>query len=154
MSLLPLPRTVSTRVAPDPEVLARFVDQIKKAKKLGLVLGAEVDKAVAWSSAIALAELLQVPVFQPPLAERAAFPETHRLFRGTLPSAKGPMAELLAQYDFDVVLVVGAEVWRYYPWVPGPVAHSPKILHVTSDPHDAASAIAGMFTTSRLHNIG
>lgn len=144
MSTLPKPRLVSTRFAPDPEQLAHFVREIRGAKKLGLVLGAEVDRSSSWDSAIALAELLEVPVFQSPLADRAVFPETHRLFKGALPSAIGPMADVFAECELDLVLVVGAEVWRFYPWVPSSIEKGPKILQITTDPHDAAAAIAGM----------
>lgn len=44
--------------------------------------------------------------------------EDHPLYQGVLPFAIGPLAERLAGHD--VVLVVDAPVFRYYPNVPGP----------------------------------
>ncbi len=138
----PVPRIVSTRIAPDPEQLALFVSRIAKAKNLALILGQEVDKSLGWDAAVKLAELLRVDVYQAPLAERAVFPERHILYKGPLPIARGPLSEKLVGYD--LVLVVGAEVWRYYPWVAGPIVpHGLELLHVTNDPHDAASALVG-----------
>jgi benzoylformate decarboxylase len=138
----PVPRAVSTRVAPDPEQLSSFASRIAKAKNFALILGQEVDKSLGWDAAIKFAELLRAPVFQAPLAERAVFPERHVLYKGPLPIARGPLSNKLTGYD--LVLVVGAEVWRYYPYVPGPVVPPGlELLHITNDPHDAATALAG-----------
>ena len=138
----PVPRSVSTRFAPDPEQLTAFATRIEKAKSFALILGQEVDRSLGWDAAIKLAEVLQVPVYQAPMAERAVFPETHPLYKGPLPIARGPLSSKLA--GFDLVLVVGAEVWRYYPYVPGLVIPSGlELLHITNDPHDATSALVG-----------
>lgn len=138
----PFIRTVSTTIAPDPTRLSAFAARIAQAKRVALVYGEEVDISLAWKPAIELAELLKAPVFQAPLASRAVFPETNPMFQGSLPIAQGPIGEVLA--EFDLVLVVGAEVFRYYPWSPGPVLHSgTNLLQITEDPHDAGSARAG-----------
>lgn len=138
----PVPRAVSTRVAPDPEQLSLFASRIAKADNFALVLGAEVDKSLGWEAAVSFAELLNTPVFQAPLAERAVFPEKHALFKGMLPIARGPLSEKLKGYD--LVLVVGAEVWRYYPYVAGPVVPPGlELMQITNDPHDAATALVG-----------
>jgi benzoylformate decarboxylase len=45
---------------------------------------------------------------------------------------------------FDLVIVIGAEVFRYYPWVAGPVLPpGAKLLQITNDPNDAAKALVG-----------
>ena len=138
----PIPRTVSTRIAPDPEQLSSFAGRIAKAKNFALILGQEVDKSLGWEAAIKFAELLRAPVFQAPLAERAVFPERHVLYKGPLPIARGPLSNKLSGYD--LVLVVGAEVWRYYPYVAGPVVPPGlELLQITNDPHDAATAVTG-----------
>ena len=42
------------------------------------------------------------------------------------------------------MLDVGAELWRYYPFVDGPVSPPGlEVLHITKDPHDAATALVG-----------
>lgn len=138
----PVVRTVSTIIAPEPNQLSEFAARISKAKNFTLVLGQEVDKSLGWKAAVELAELLNVPVFQAPLAERAVFPETNPLFQGSLPVARGPLSTALT--GFDLVLVVGAEVWRYYPYAAGPVLPPGlELLQITNDPHDAGSALVG-----------
>ncbi|KAF2171552.1 hypothetical protein M409DRAFT_63776 [Zasmidium cellare ATCC 36951] len=135
-----IPRSVSTRFGPDPERLKQFAERIHKAQRPALVLGAEVDKALAWDTAVAVAELLACPVFQAPMCERAVFPETHEQHHGPLPTARGPLAQYLD--GFDLVIVIGAEVFRYYPWVAGPVlVDGTELLHITNDPNDAAKAL-------------
>ncbi len=123
-------RTVSSRVGPDPERLKEFAQRISAAKKPVLIYGAEVEKAGGWEVGVALAEKLRAPVFRAPAAERACFPETHPLFQGELVSAMGPLSQRLE--GFDLIVVVGAPVFRYYPYVPGPVIpQGSTLLQVT-----------------------
>lgn len=139
---IPSPRTVSTRIAPEPDVLADFAKRIQKSCKPVLVLGPEVDRSLAWDAAVTLAEILQAPVFAAPASERAMFPQNHPLFCGALPFARGPLSQQLE--GFDLALVVGAEVFRYYPWVAGPVIPPGlELLQITNDAHVAATALAG-----------
>jgi benzoylformate decarboxylase len=148
---VPALRTVSTRTAPDPDQLSSYAAQILSARKMALVLGEEVDKSLGWAAAVKLAELLNVPVFIAPLSERAVFPEDHPLFQGSLPIARGALSTALEGYD--LALVVGAEVWRYYPWDEGPVSPPGlRVLQITNDPHDAGSALVGdsMLSDARL----
>jgi len=64
------------------------------------------------------------------------------LYKGQLPIARGPLSKKLTGYD--LVLVVGAEVWRYYPYIPGAVVPPGlELLQITNDPHDAATALVG-----------
>ncbi|MFY1700577.1 benzoylformate decarboxylase [Micromonospora sp. WMMA1923] len=135
-------RAVATRYAPDPRRLRDFAEILAASRTPVLVLGAAVDRALAWPAAVALAEKLRVPVWSAPAAERASFPEDHPYFRGVLPYAIAPLAEALRGHD--TVLVVGAPVFRYYPHVPGD--HLPdgtRLLHVTDDPAEAARAPVG-----------
>jgi benzoylformate decarboxylase len=138
----PYIRQVSTITAPDPTMLAQFADRISKSEKLALVYGEEVDQSLGWEAGIALAELLKAPVFQAPLASRAVFPFNNPLYQGSLPLAQGPVGEALA--NFDTVLVVGAEVFRYYPYVNGPVVQNgTQLMQITNSPHDAGAARVG-----------
>ncbi|MFC4020421.1 benzoylformate decarboxylase [Micromonospora sp. GCM10011542] len=138
----PAPRSVATRFAPDPQRLREFADMLAGSRDPVLVFGPGVDRAGGWSSAVALAERLAAPVWSAPAPERGVFPEDHPSFRGVLPFAIGPLAEKLRGHD--TVLVVGAPVFRYYPYVPG--EHLPtgaRLLHVTDDPDEAARAPVG-----------
>jgi benzoylformate decarboxylase len=63
----PLPRIVSTRVAPDPKQLTSFLQQIRQAGSFALILRQEVDRSFGWEAAVKLAEFLNAPVYQAPL---------------------------------------------------------------------------------------
>src|SRR5438132_2998824 len=135
-------RHVSHRVAPDGEQLARFVKRITTSRRPALVFGPEVDRSGGWDSAVALAEKLRAAVYSPPLADRASFPEDHPLFQGSLPLTIAGVSERLTGHD--LVVVIGATVFRYYPYVPGPyLPEGTELLHVTCDPDSAAYAAAG-----------
>ena len=138
----PQVRTVATRVAPDPARLREFAEVLAASRNPVLVSARRWTAPRRWRAAVALAERLAAPVWSAPAPERAAFPEDHPHFRGVLPYAIGPLAETL--HGHDMVLVVGAPVFRYYPYVPGD--HLPagaRLLHVTDDPDEAARAPVG-----------
>ncbi|MBF9133601.1 benzoylformate decarboxylase [Plantactinospora sp. S1510] len=140
----PVVRRVSTRVAPDPEVLAQFAEILAQSRNPMLVIGSGIDRSGGWAEAVALAERLRAPVWQPPFADRIGFPQDHPQFQGLLPPAIGPLAEKLAGHD--TVLVIGAPVFRYYPYVPGAQGYLPggtRLLHITDDPAEAARAPVG-----------
>lgn len=107
-----------------------------------LVFGAGIDKSKGWDAAAALAERLRCPVWAAPASERAAFPEDHPQFRGHLPFAIAPLADKLRGHD--LILVIGAPVFRYYPYVPGNyLPEGARLLHITDDPAEAARAPVG-----------
>jgi benzoylformate decarboxylase len=135
-------REVSHRVAPDAERLASFAERINNSRNPALVLGPEVDRSGGWDSAVALAEKLRVAVYNPPLADRVSFPEDHRLFQGTLPMTIPGVSKRLEGHD--LVVVIGAPVFRYYPFLPGQwLPDGTEVLHVTCDPDTAAYAASG-----------
>ena len=135
-------RTVSSRVGPDPERIREFAARISAAKNPVLVYGAEIEKAGGWDAGAALAEKLNAPVFRAPASERMSISETHPLFQMQLPQAIGPISRILK--GFDLIVVIGAPVFRYYPYIPGPVLpEGAKLLQITNDPTDAGSALVG-----------
>lgn len=135
-------RTVSTRFAPDGDRLREFAKRISAAKKLALIYGQEIDRSGGWAAGVALAEKLNAPVFHAPNSERPSFPETHKLFQGMLPIAMGPLSDRLK--GFDLAVVIGATVFRYYPYIAGPVLPAGcELLQITNDPGDAGSALVG-----------
>jgi benzoylformate decarboxylase len=135
-------RTVSSRFAPDGDRLREFAERISASKRLALVYGQEIDRSGGWGAGVALAEKLNAPVFHAPNTERPSFPETHPLFQGMLPIAMGPLSDRLK--GFDLAVVIGAPVFRYYPYIPGPVLPPGcELLQITNDPTDAASALVG-----------
>jgi benzoylformate decarboxylase len=135
-------RSVSRRFGPDPERIREFAARISAAANPVLVYGAEVEKSGGWDAGTALAEKLNAPVFRAPACERMSISETHPLFQAQLPPAMGPISHVL--HDFDLIVVIGAPVFRYYPYVPGPVTpDGARLLQITNDPTDAGSALVG-----------
>jgi benzoylformate decarboxylase len=135
-------RRISHRVAPDPDGIRRVAEALAGSRNPVLVLGAAVDRSQSWEAVVALAEKLRAPVWSAPLCERAVFPEEHPQYRGQLPPAIKPLAETLRGHD--VVLVVGAPVFRYYHYVAGEyLPEGTRLVHVTDDPSEAARAPVG-----------
>ncbi len=136
--------------APDPDAMGRFASTLSEARNPAVVAGAGVERAGAFHDAVALAEKLAAPVWQDPISPLAGFPQDHLLFQGHLPPAQKQLAEKLSGHD--VVLVLGAPVFLYYPYVPGPtVAAGTRVLHVSEDPEEAARAAVG---TSVVGDVG
>jgi len=135
-------RTVSSRYSPDPDRVAAFAERIQKSKNPVLVYGPEIERAGGWDAGIKFAERLKAPVYISPLTDRASFPQTHPQFRGMLPMAIGPLSKKLRGHD--LIIVIGAQVFRYYPYVAGAyLPEGAELLQVTSDPYDAGAAIVG-----------
>lgn len=135
-------RRVHRQPQVDPLGLAAAAEKLRSARNPLLVVGAGVDRAGAWDEAVALAERLQAPVWEAPAPERVSFPQDHPLFQNALPLALKPVAERLTGHD--VVLLVGAAAFRYYPHIPGPVLpEGTELMHITDDPAEAARAPMG-----------
>lgn len=135
-------RTASRRSAPDPERLRDFAALLSGAAAPALIFGAAIDRGHGWPAAVALAEKLGATVFAAPASERAPFPEDHPLYAGGLPFAIGPLAEHLKGHD--VAIVIGAPVFRYYPYVPGDyLPEGLRLLHISDDPAETARAPVG-----------
>src|SRR3954464_14210440 len=109
-----------------------------------MVAGPDIDASGGWDAAVKLAERAKLQVWATPApgGGRIGFPEGHPNFRGVLPPAIGPLGETLAPYD--VVLVLGASVFAYYPNIPGPLlAEGTRLVAITSDPEEAQRAPMG-----------
>jgi benzoylformate decarboxylase len=138
------------RIAPDPDAIGRFAGILGEARSPAVVTGAGVERSGAFHDAVTLVERLAAPVWQDPISPLASFPQDHPLFQGHLPPSQKQLAERLS--DHDVVLVLGAPVFLYYPYVPGPtVAGQAQVLHVSEDPEEAARAAVG---TSIVGDVG
>jgi benzoylformate decarboxylase len=137
-------RRTSGRGAADPELIADLARRLEAASNPVLIAGPDIDASGAWDSAVALAERQRLPVFASPApgGGRLGFPEGHPNFRGVLPPAIGPVSETLA--GRDLVLVAGASVFAYYPYIPGPLLpEGAALVAITSDPDEAARAPMG-----------
>jgi benzoylformate decarboxylase len=142
---LPKEREIFHESAPNPEGLERFAKELAQAENPAIVAGAGIDRPGAFYEAVALAEKLKAAVWQAPAAPRMGFPQDHPLFQGHLVFAQKQLKEQLEGYD--VVLVIGAPIFLYYPYVPEPsgrtVPEGTRLLHITEDPRHAARAATG-----------
>ncbi|MBZ9639972.1 hypothetical protein K8369_11245 [Streptomyces sp. PSKA30] len=119
-----------------------FADRISASRRRALVFGPEVDRAGGWDGAVALAEKLRAAVYGAPLLDRASFPEDHPLFGGPLGMSVKTISDRLTGHD--LVVVIGAEVFRYYPYVPGDyLPDGTELLQITGTPGVAAAARMG-----------
>ena len=135
-------RSVTTRIAPDPERIAEFAEALSRARHPALIYGSAIARGDGWQQAIALAEKLQAHVYAAPASERPPFPETHPLYSGGLPFAIGPLSKKLAGHD--LAIVIGAPVFRYYPYVEGEyIPAGMRLLHITDDPSESGRAPVG-----------
>lgn len=135
-------RTVSQRVSPDAARLHDFAERINRSRRPMLVFGPEVDRSGAWDAGVAFAEKVGAPVYGGPLPDRVSFPENHDLYQGQLPMTIAGVTEVLRGYD--LVVVIGAQVFRYYPYVAGEyLPEGTELLQITSDPALAGAAPVG-----------
>jgi benzoylformate decarboxylase len=119
--------------AVDGPAVAELAELISAAAAPALVVGAGADDAETWNALVTLAERLRCPVWQESFGARAGFPQDHPLFAGHLPADRSRLRRTLAPHD--LVLVVGAPVFRQYPYVAGPLVEpGTRVALVSNDP--------------------
>jgi benzoylformate decarboxylase len=134
----------------DGPSLSDVIDRLNAANNPVLVLGPEVDACRANAHAVRLAEKLRAPVWVAPSAPRCPFPTTHPSFRGLLPAAIKGISAMLA--DHDLILFVGAPIFRYHQYEPGAyLPEGAELIAVTCDPQEAARAPVGNAIVGDIH---
>lgn len=136
------PRRVSTRIGPEPAVMAEIGELLDAAQRPAFVVGAAVDRDQAWDQVVALAERHNASVWVAPMSGRCGFPEDHPLFAGFLPAMRERIVELLNGHD--LVFAVGAAAFTYHVEGFGP--HLPegcRLVQLIDDPAIAAWAPVG-----------
>jgi benzoylformate decarboxylase len=126
-------RVVRTRNL-DPLAVAELLVLVEAASRPALVVGAGADAHDTWTALVELAERLVCPVWQESFSARAGFPQDHPLFAGHLPADRVRLRKTLAPYD--LVLAVGAPVFRQYPYISGPFVEAGTTVAMISN--DAA----------------
>ena len=135
-------RRVTSRRALDSDSLDSIATAISAAQNPVLVLGSDVDADDANDLAVQLAEKLKCPVWAAPSTPRSPFPNHHRSFKGLLTSGINSISEQLAAHD--LILVIGAPVFRYHQYEQGEyLPKDAKLIHITCDINEAARAPAG-----------
>ena len=120
----------------DPSRVGELVKLLTESASPAMVVGADADDADSWAALIQLAERLNCPVWQEAFAARAGFPQDHPLFAGHLPAGRARLRRALQ--DHDLVLTVGAPVFRQYPYEAGDfVSSGTTLVMVTDDIEDA-----------------
>jgi benzoylformate decarboxylase len=107
-----------------------------ESKAPALVAGYGTSQPRAWNALVALAEHLGCPVWQEAFGGAAGFPQDHELFAGFLPAGRKRLRETLA--GRDLVVAVGAPIFRQYMYEPGPfVEPGTRLALITDEPAEA-----------------
>jgi thiamine pyrophosphate-dependent acetolactate synthase large subunit-like protein len=135
-----VPESAPVRLLPaaavDPDAVAEVAALVAASSTPAIVVGADADSPQTWAALVELAERLGCPVWQEVFSARAGFPQDHPQYAGILPAGRARLRAALAAHD--LVLVVGAPVFRQYPYEPGRlVAEGTTVVLVTDDQEDA-----------------
>ena len=130
------PERLIRAAAADDAAVEELAHLLEQSESPALVVGAGADDLETWAALVQLAERLVAPVWQESFGARAGFPQDHPLYAGDLPADRTRLRETLSGHD--VVLAVGAPVFRQYAYVEGPfVAEGTTVALVTDDPAEA-----------------
>jgi benzoylformate decarboxylase len=130
------PRRMLRAGAADEPTVAELAALIEASRSPGIVTGAGAADPDTWAALTSLAERLSCPVWQEAFGARPGFPQDHPLFAGFLPADRAGLRAALA--GRDVVLSIGAPVFRQYPFATGPLVESgTRVVVVTDDPAEA-----------------
>jgi benzoylformate decarboxylase len=122
--------------AADHAAVEELAALLAQARAPALVVGHGADDPDTWAALATIAERLGAPVWQEAFGARAGFPQDHPRFAGQLPSDRPRLRRALSGHD--VVLAVGAPVFRQYPFMPGPLVEpGTRVAVVTDDPAEA-----------------
>ncbi|MFD5258283.1 benzoylformate decarboxylase [Streptomyces bobili] len=137
-----LDRQVQRASVPSAEQGHSILERVASARRPALVLGGDIDSAGLFDDAVRLAERLGSPVWAAPSQFRLPFPNRHPLFRGVLPAGIAPICDAFEGHD--LVLVLGAPVFRYHEYLPGRyLPEGTRLIQVTEDASAAARAPMG-----------
>jgi benzoylformate decarboxylase len=146
---IPVPTVLRTASSVGDDVLDQLVELVAGAANPALVVGADADSAPTWSALVELVGRVGCPVWQEAFSARAGFPQDHPRFAGHLPAGRERLRRTLAGHD--VVLVVGAPVFRQYLYEPGPLVEpGTRIALLTDDLEDAKHSAAELAVVAAL----
>src|SRR5699024_7468157 len=140
-------RSVCTSRALSEEISTKLLDAIDRAVNPALVLGPQVDVAAVedsrvFDAVVKLSEYTGATVYVAPSPPRGPFPTAHPNFGGALVPGIDSVRRQLAGHD--VVLTLGAAVFRYHRWEPGNYLEAgTQFWQVTQDPSEATRAPFG-----------
>jgi len=130
------PRRMLRTRATDEQTLAELTTLLESSESPAIVVGAGAADSETWAALTSLAERLSCAVWQEAFGARPGFPQDHSLFAGFLPADRAGLRATLS--GRDVVLSVGAPVFRQYPFAPGQLVEpGTRVVVVTDDPAEA-----------------
>jgi thiamine pyrophosphate-dependent acetolactate synthase large subunit-like protein len=137
------PERLVESVSVDDEEISELTALVDGSRSPALVVGAGADDPESWTALVGLAERLAAPVWQEAFGARAGFPQDHALFAGHLPPDRAGLRAALSGHD--VVIVVGAPVFRQYAYAPGRlVDQGTVVVLVTDEPGEAQRSPANL----------
>ncbi|MFI6294528.1 thiamine pyrophosphate-dependent enzyme [Nonomuraea sp. NPDC050790] len=137
------PRTLLRPSATALDAVIELAALLNESASPVIVAGAGADHPRTWAALVTLAERLACPVWQESFGARAGFPQHHPQYAGVLPAGRAQQRAILSGHD--LVLAVGAPVFRHYPYQPGHlVTPGTRIAVITDDPSEAHRAPADL----------
>jgi benzoylformate decarboxylase len=127
------PTRVAPRLRGDLAAIEAAAALLVAAERPVIVAGDAVAQSRALGELVALAELLGAPVYSEGVANMAAFPSSHPLYRGAI--ARFPAAIRAVMEQHDLLLSVGGDLFTLS--LPGDVEPVPPelaIVHLDVDP--------------------
>lgn len=150
-------RSVDTSGGASPEALAELLAALDGARNPAIVVGPQLDVAAVADRAVfdamlRLAEHTDGTVYVAPSPARGPFPSKHPNFGGVLVPGIESVQRKLSGHD--LVLVLGAPVFRYHRWEPGPYLDAGTVVRqVTSDASEAARAPFGKAVVAEVGSV-
>lgn len=143
---------IFTAVDAPAAAIAELASLLNSAQSTALIVGAGGDDEATWGAVVALAERLACPVWQEAFGARAGFPQNHPQFAGHLPAGRSGLLSSLAGHD--VLLAIGAPVFRQYGFEPGPLfADDTKVALVTQFADEAHHSPANLAIIASLASV-
>ena len=122
---------LSIRLRPDPKAIAEATAQLITAKRPGILVGIGVAQSAALAEAVALAELIGAPVYDPWMSE-VNFPTNHSHYLGDLNLAAAQIRDILK--SFDVLVVIGVQLFSQPIYFSEPLlGRQTKVIQIDND---------------------
>ena len=127
----------STRVAPEPALIAAAAAMLRGAENPIILMGDGVAHAQAQDELVTLAEALGAGVWGV-MASELIMPWDHPLYRGLTGHMFGSASARIVG-DADAVVVCGTEIFpEVFPLLTNPFRADAKIIHIDLDPNEIA----------------
>lgn len=143
------PQEVHVGREPAPTAVAALAARIRDAEAPVVVVGAGADVPGGWAATAALVDQLRCPVWQEAFGARAGIRQDHPRFAGHLPARRGALRDALR--DHDLVIALGAPVFRQYVYDRGPLVEpGTDVVVVTEDAAEAHASAASIAVVASI----